>query len=275
MKKFFVYIGAIFLAGNVLAEKITVAATEYPNAQILEFIKPILAKKGYELKIQRYNSYNDPVIATAVWTGYGGKSPNYELLHNEVDANFFQHKVYLDQYNFVNNSKLISVGSVFFVPFGIYSANAINGRNSVAMFNNARVAIPDNSIGETRAIKLLAANKVISFDMKNPTPGLDDVESNPYKITIYRVDSSVAPEMLKNRTIDYAVMNVGNATLSGISSKNLMYTESVSANYSNVLVSNSSESNTAKIQVLKSVLQSNEVKQFIANKYGSAVIAAF
>lgn len=240
--------------GNTFAEKITVAATEYPNAQILEFIRPILAKKGYELNIQKYNSYNDPIIATAVWSGYDIKSPNYELLHNEVDANFFQHKVYLDQYNLVNNSKLVSVGSIFFVPFGIYSANTIDPKNPTTMFNNAKIAIPDNSIGETRAIKLLAANKILSFDMKNPTPGLDDVEFNPYKVTIYRVDSSVIPKMLKNHSIDYGVMNVGNVTLSDISSKNLMYTESISANYSNVLVSKSSESNAAKIQVLKSTL---------------------
>lgn len=261
------------------AEEIVVDATTFPNAEILEATKPILAKKGYELKINHYTSYNDPSIIMPRLNNLGSKNnPNTELVNKHCDANFFQHLPYLNQYNMVFKSDLVSAGGVFYVPFALYlnkTRTAIfkKTHDLSQALKGARIAIPDNSINETRAIKMLANNKILGFNQKNSTPGLDDVESNTYGVIIYKVDSAVMPQVLNNA--DAVVMNVANAEISGIHLNQATLIESSPIEYANILVSRKDNVNSAKIKALNQALHSKEVQTFIQNKYGNLVIPVF
>ncbi len=273
-------LSSILLTSYSYAEQIIVDATKFPNAEILEAAKPILAKQGYTLKINIYDSYNDPAIATPVTGRFGPKNPNSELSNKKCDANFFQHGPYLDQYNKMFENDLVNVASIFYVPFAIYLSKSkselFNKTHDLSkVLSGARVAIPDNAISETRSIKLLSANNVLKFKQSNSAPGLDDVESNPYAVVIYKVDGSVIPQMLSNDNVDVAVMNAGSANLLGFKLNQATFVENNSATYANILVSRKDNANSAKIKALKNALQSPEVKQYIQHKYGNLVVPAF
>lgn len=274
------FLSSFLLASYSYAEQITVDATRFPNAEILEVAKPILAKQGYTLKINIYDSYNDPAIATPLTGRFGPKNPNSELSNKKCDANFFQHVPYLDQYNQMFENNLVNVGSVFYVPFAVYLSKNKSEQYSkthdlAKVLSGARVAIPDSAINETRSIKLLSMNNILKFKQSNPAPGLDDVESNPYGVVIYKVDGNVIPQMLTNRDIDVAVMNAGNASMLGLKLDHATFVESGIATYANILVSRKDNANSAKIKALKNALQSPEVKQYMQHKYGNLLVPAF
>lgn len=263
------------------AEEIVVAATTFPNAEILEVTKPILAKSGYQLKINYYTSYNDPTISNLLRNRAGSRNnPNAELVNKNCDANFFQHVPYLNQYNMIFKSNLVNVGSVFYVPFAIYMNETRTEifkktHNLSYALKGARIAIPNNSINETRAIKFLAKSNILGFNQKNPTPGLDDIESNIDGVTIYKVDSAIMPQILKNDDADAVVMNVGNASISGIHLNQAVAIESSPTEYANILVSRKDNVNSAKIKALNQALHSKKVQTFMQNKYGNLIISMF
>ena len=87
-------------------QKITIAASPAPHADILKVVKEVLEENGIELEIIEYNDY---------------VQPNMVVENGEVYANYFQHQPYLDNFNAENNTHLVSVLSVHHEPMGIYS----------------------------------------------------------------------------------------------------------------------------------------------------------
>ena len=116
---------------------ITVGASATPHAEILEQIKQALADEGYELKIVTYDDY---VL------------PNQALADGTLDANYFQHKPYLDSFNAKNGTNLVSVGTIHYEPFGIYG-NGVTDLKDLA--KGATIIIPADDSNETRALFLL------------------------------------------------------------------------------------------------------------------------
>lgn len=262
-------------------EIITVSATKYPNEELLNKIRPILAKQGYDLEIKSYASYNDPGVRLLMRVNPNRevKNPNKDVIDMTCDANFFQHKLYLDKYNKDFGTHLASVGEVFYVPYQIYpnkltQSKFIETHNLKDIKKGATVGIPDSEINEARALKLLAAAKMISLDSNVLMPTTADITANPYNLIISKIDSVVLGQMIKNNKVDFIVMNSVQAGLEGVNTNKYFLVESQNSVYANVLVTRKDNVNNPKIQALFKALTSPEAKNFIQTKL-IGVIPAF
>ena len=128
--------------------KIRVGASPTPHAEILKVANDVLKPQGYELQIIEYSDY---------------VQPNMALEGKELDANFFQHKPYLDDFNKEKGTKLVSIGTVHYEPFGIYAGKT---KSLGALKDGAMVAVPNDTTNEARALLLLQSNGLIK--LKDP-----------------------------------------------------------------------------------------------------------
>lgn len=193
---------AMILSGTSIltfaeSSTLTVCATKSPNGEILEYIKPELKKHGVDLKIVYYSSYNDPSILNSSGLRKPSQSlmnPNKEVINGSCDANFFQHQDYLTKYNAIYKSNLVNIGSIFFVPYGIYTTTELaakyNANKSLKIFNDYTVSISDSSIAELRSLRLMESTGLITL-IKQNAQGLDDLVSNPYNLSISKIDTCV------------------------------------------------------------------------------------
>ena len=245
-------------------EVIKVGATATPHGQILESIKDALAAEGYELDIVIYDDY---VL------------PNKALADGELDANYFQHRPYLNSYNEQNGTDLVSAAVIHYEPFGIYS----NGVASLAdLAEGATILIPADDSNGTRALLLLQQEGLIELpegsSLDSSLTTLDVVDDHGYVITPVQAD--LIPSQLKNSdegTI--AIINGNYALAAGYTSADALAYESTDSEatetYANVVAVRSGDENSAKIQALVKALQTDAVKQFINDTYKGSVVAYF
>lgn len=236
------------------AEKIIVGATPVPHAEILEFIKQDVAKEGFELVIKEFNDYVQPNLATD---------------SGDLDANFFQHIPYLDEFNKNKGTKLVRVASIHLEPMAIYSSK----HKSFEPKNAASIAVPNDPTNESRALDIVAKTGLVSFKesaLKTPL----DIKDNPKNIKFVELKPAQLPRALKDA--DYAIINANYALAANLSpTKDALVVEDKSSPYVNVLVVKAGNENTAKTKALIKALQSEKVKKFITDKYKGAVIPAF
>ena len=248
--------------GKKAEEKvITIAATPNPHAEILEVVKDVLAKDGWELKITVYNDY---VV------------PNNVVEDGEIDANYFQHQPYLDTFNEENGTHLVSVAMIHYEPFGIYAGI----KDSVAdLAKGDKIAIPNDGSNRARALLLLEAQGVIKLaedvgmeatvlDITEKSVDVDIIEMEAAQIAGVR--DSVALVVLNG---NYALLAGLNAGTDAIAVEDA---ESISATtYANILVVKEGNEETEKTLALKEALLSDEVKDFINETYSGAVVPIF
>ena len=244
---------------------ITVGASATPHAEILEQIKQALADEGYELKIVTYDDY---VL------------PNQALADGTLDANYFQHKPYLDSFNAKNGTNLVSVGTIHYEPFGIYG-NGVTDLKDLA--KGATIIIPADDSNETRALFLLQQEGLIKLpddaDAAKGVSTLDIVDDGGYNIVTVQADT--VPAQLKNAaTGSIAVINGNYAMEAGFSvGKDALATEDASSEaaqtYANVLVVKEGRENDPAIQALYAALTSDKVKDYINSTYDGAVVPIF
>ena len=245
-------------------EVIKVGATATPHGEILESIKDALAAEGYELDIVIYDDY---VL------------PNKALADGELDANYFQHRHYLNSYNEQNGTDLVSAAVIHYEPFGIYS----NGVASLAdLAEGATILITADDSNGTRALLLLQQEGLIELpegsSLDSSLTPLDVVDDHGYVITPVQAD--LIPSQLKNSdegTI--AIINGNYALAAGYTSDDALAYESTDSEatetYANVVAVRSGDENSAKIQALVKALQTDAVKQFINDTYKGSVVAYF
>lgn len=256
MKKLLFSLSALaVISGSVWAEKLVVGATPVPHAEILQASKDELAKKGFELEVVEFNDYVIPNLATD---------------SGEVDANFFQHEPYLDEFNANKGTKLVKVGSVHLEPMGVYSKK-IKDLNELK--DKAKVSLPNDPTNESRALDILADAGLIKLnDNKLKTP-LDIIE-NPKKLEFIEVEAASVPRTLDD--VDIAVINTNFALNAGFNPlKDSLALESKDSPYANIIVVNSGKENDAKTKALVESLNSETIKEFIEEKYDGAIIPAF
>ena len=244
--------------------EITVGATAVPHAEILEQVKDALAAEGYTLNIVIYDDY---VL------------PNQALAEGTLDANYFQHRPYLNSYNEQNGTDLVSAAVIHYEPFGIYS----NGVASLAdLAEGATILIPADDSNGTRALLLLQQEGLIELpegsSLDSSLTTLDVVDDHGYVITPVQAD--LIPSQLKNSdegTI--AIINGNYALAAGYTSDDALAYESTDSEatetYANVVAVRSGDENSAKIQALVKALQTDAVKQFINDTYKGSVVAYF
>ena len=244
---------------------ITVGASATPHAEILEQIKQALADEGYELKIVTYDDY---VL------------PNQALADGTLDANYFQHKPYLDSFNAKNGTNLVSVGTIHYEPFGIYG-NGVTDLKDLA--KGATIIIPADDSNETRALFLLQQEGLIKLpddaDAAKGVSTLDIVDDGGYNIVTVQADT--VPAQLKNAAAgSIAVINGNYAMEAGFSvGKDALATEDASSEaaqtYANVLVVKEGRENDPAIQALYAALTGDKVKDYINSTYDGAVVPIF
>lgn len=256
MKKLLVA-AAAFAALSAQAETLTVAATPVPHAEILEFIKPQLAKEGVDLKIKVFTDY---------------VQPNVQVAEKRLDANFFQHQPYLDEFNKSKGTQLVSVAGVHIEPFGAYSSKI---KKLDELPQGASVVIPNDATNGGRALLLLAKAGVITL---KPEAGITatpkDIAENPKGIKVRELEAATLPRVLTQ--VDLALINTNYALEAKLNpTKDALAIEGSDSPYVNILVSRADNKDSADMQKLAKALHSPEVKKFIEEKYKGAVVPAF
>ncbi len=245
------------LAGTTLK----VAASPTPHAEILNAAKDILAEQGIDLEVIEFTEYVQPNLVTE---------------SGEVDANYFQHKPYLDGFNVEQGTHLVSVGPVHYEPLGIYPGKSSDLEN---ITDGATIAIPSDTTNEARALQLLATQGLITVrDDAGLTATINDITENPHNIKFEEIEAAQLPRTVQD--VDFAVINGNYALAAGFSVKNdALATEDASSEaaqtYANVLVVKEGRENDPAIQALYAALTSDKVKDYINSTYDGAVVPIF
>lgn len=265
MKKLVSVITAAVLSLTLLAgcgskaddKTITVAASTTPHAEILEQCKSALEKDGYTLVIKTMDDYVTPNTATE---------------SGDVDANYFQHQPYLDQFNEENGTHLVSVAKIHYEPFGIYAGTS-DSLESIP--DGAKIAVPNDATNEARALLLLDANGLIKLkDNTDITATKNDVVENPHNYEIVEMEAALVPTVLDEVAV--AVINGNYAIGAGLKVSEALAAEdskSVAAQtYGNVLVVKEGNEKEEKVQALVDALKSDDIRDYINSKYDGAVL---
>ncbi|AZF40423.1 Methionine ABC transporter substrate-binding protein [Pseudomonas sp. R1-43-08] len=238
-------------------EKLVVAATPIPHAEILELVKPTLAKEGVDLQIKVFTDY---------------VQPNVQVAEKRLDANYFQTLPYLENFNKGKGTNLVTVVGVHVEPIGGYSKKV---KNISELKDGATVAIPNEGSNSGRALLLLQKNGLITLkDPTNPLSTLKDIKDNPKHLKFKELESALLPRVLDQ--VDLDVINTNYALEAGLNpAKDALIIEDAKSPYVNFLVARPDNKDSDAIQKLAKALTSPEVKAFIEKKYNGAVVPAF
>lgn len=239
------------------ADKLSVAATAVPHAEILEFIKPDLAEQGVELDIKVFTDY---------------VQPNVQVAQGRMDANFFQHQPYLESFNEGRGTELVSVVGVHVEPFGAYSRK-IDSLDELK--EGATVAIPNDPTNGGRALLLLQRAGLITLkDESTITATPRDIASNPRDLEFYELEAATLPRVLDQ--VELAMINTNYALEAGLNpTEDALILEGSDSPYVNILVSRPENRNSEAMQALADALTSEKVHEFILEEYDGAVVPAF
>ncbi|WP_297568213.1 MetQ/NlpA family ABC transporter substrate-binding protein [uncultured Anaerovibrio sp.] len=240
------------------SKTLKVGATSVPHAEILEQVKEDLAKDGIKLEIVEYSDYIQP---------------NLNLNDKELDANYFQHIPYLE--DFVKQHpevKLVNAAGIHIEPMGVYSKKV---KKLDELKDGATVSIPNDPTNGGRALALLAKAGVITLkDGVGISATVHDVVGNPKHIKFQELEAAQVPRTIED--VDAAVINSNFAMQVKLNPvKDNIFIEDASSPYVNILAVRTGDENRPEIQALIKALKSEKVKKFINEKYNGAVIAAF
>lgn len=241
-------------------EDIIVGASPAPHAEILEAAAAALEAKGYKLVIKEFTDY---------------VQPNLALDTGDLDANYFQHGPYLEQFNAENGTKLVSAGTIHYEPFGIYA-----GKTATldALADGAKVAVPNDATNEARALLLLEAQGLIKL---TEGVGLNatktDVVENPKNLDILEIEAAQVPRSLQD--VDIAVINGNYAIEAGLKVSDALAVEAsdseAATTYGNIVAVQEGKEQDEAVKALVEALTSADAKAFIEGTYEGAVVPMF
>ncbi|MGI6743274.1 MAG: MetQ/NlpA family ABC transporter substrate-binding protein [Eubacteriales bacterium] len=240
---------------------IIIGASVTPHAEILREAAKVLEAKGYTLDIREFSDY---------------VQPNTALEDGTLNANYFQHSPYLDNFNQENGTHLVAVAKIHYEPFGIYAGKTAS---LDALADGAVIAVPNDGTNEARALKLL---EVLGLITLKPDAGFTatvlDIAENPKNLVIQEIEAAQLARSLQD--VDLAVINGNYALQAGLNAAtDALAVEdpgSESAKeYANVLVVKEGHENDASIKALTEALMSDAVRDFIYNTYNGAVLPMF
>ena len=234
-----------------------VGANITPHSEILEEAKPLLEAKGITLEIVKLE---DSI------------TPNTGVIEGSLDANYFQHVPYLEQFNKENGSDLVSIGAIHYEPFGIYAGKTTD---LSALPDGALVAVPNNVTNEARALLLLAQEGLLTLkDDAGINATVEDIVENPKNIQF----KELAPEQLVAALpdVEVAVINGNYAIEGGLHVSQALAVEAndglAAQTYGNIIATSPDKKDNAALKTLVEVLQGPEIKAFIEGKYDGAVV---
>ena len=236
---------------------ITIGASPSPHAEILNQFADAFAEEGYTLDVVEFTDY---------------VQPNNALEAGDLDANYFQHKPYLDNFNEENGTHLVSAGAVHYEPMGIFS-DSLTNLDSIP--DGAQVAVPNDTTNEARALLLLQENGLITLaDGADITATKVDIVDNPKNLEIVELAAEQIPRSLPD--VDLGVINGNVALAAGLVFDDALVVEAADSlaaqTYANVVAVREGDENSEKTQVIMKILTSDECKQFITDHFEGAVL---
>ncbi len=244
--------------GPGAAKRLTVAASPTPHAKILsEFAAPKLKDQGIELTVKEYTDY---II------------PNQVTSSGEVDANYFQHINYLDNYNEKNGTDLVGVAAIHYEPFGIYAGTS---SDLLSIADGAQIAVPNDPTNEGRALLLLQQEKIIRLSNPNDLEATaTSVADNPHNVRLVEVEAAAVPRQLQD--VNFAVINGNYAIEAGMHASDALAVESAQGvavqQYANYIVTTPDKKDDERIAALVKVLTSDDFKKYLSDAYGKDVL---
>ncbi len=240
---------------------LTVGATPNPHAEILAQVKDDLAAEGIDLVVKEYSDY---VV------------PNTAVEEGDLDANYFQHTPYMEEFNEKNGTHLVSVGKVHYEPMGIYPGLT---KTLEELKDGATIAVPNDTTNEARALQLLAAQGLIELKEDaglNATP--NDITSNPKNLQFKELEAAMLPQTASE--VDLSVINSNFAMEGGMNpATDSLASEDADSEaaqtFANIVAVKEGHENDPAIQALVKALQSDKVKEYIEKTYSGAVVAVF
>ncbi|SDO68386.1 D-methionine transport system substrate-binding protein [Streptomyces sp. cf386] len=243
-------------SGGADDARLVVGATAVPAGEVLTYIKDNLAEKaGLDLEIREFTDY---VL------------PNTALQEGSLDANLYQNKPYLDDFNQSKGTDLVPVVDAYLPPMGVYSKKVTD---VTKLADGATVAVPNDTTNEGRALKLLASKGVITLKEGAGTDASPaDIAANPRHLKFKELEPAQLPRSLDD--VAAAVINNNYAQDAGLSpTEDAILLESVKDNpYANLLAVKKGNEDDPRVKKLAKLLTSSEVKKFIEDKYKGSVL---
>ena len=254
MKKLsFILICSLILSA---AEVIKVGITPYPNALIMESVKDDLKALGYELQVVEFNDY---IL------------PNLALNDGELDANIYQHKPFLDDFNESKGTKLIAAANYALAPMAAYSKKI---KNINELKDKALIYIPNDSTNESRALDILENAGLITTDKSVKLRTILDITSNPKNLVIKELEAAQIPRVLDE--CDLAVINTNYALGAKLNPmKDSIIIESIDSPFVNIIAVRLGDEESPKTKALIKVIQSEKVKDILKINFQGSLIPAF
>ncbi len=239
------------------AKAIKVGASPAPHADILEVVKEVLAEDGYTLKIVEFEDY---VL------------PNTALADGELDANYFQHITYMNNFNDERGISMVSAAAIHYEPIGIYAGKC---KSLEALPDGAKIGVPNDATNEARALLLLEQAGLIKLkEGAGIDATKDDILENPHNYEIVEVQADLLTTTLQD--VDIAVINGNYAIDAGLKISEALAVEAADGiaaeAYANVIAVMAGNENSEKVQALVKALKSQKVKDFIEDTYQGAVV---
>lgn len=266
MKKIIAIALALLSALSLMAcgkksETLKVGASVTPHAEILKVAKDELAKEGITLEIVEFTDY---VL------------PNTSLESGDLDANYFQHKPYLDTFNAEHGTNLVSVAAIHYEPFGIYAGKTASIE---ALQDGATISVPNDGSNEARALLVLEAQGLIKLkEGVGTTATVLDIAENPKNLNIIEMEAAQLAISLQD--VDLAVINGNYALQAGLNAAtDALATEDANSaaaqEYANILAIKAGNESDPRIAKLIVALESDAVRDYINNTYKGAVVPLF
>jgi len=240
---------------------LVVGASPTPHAEILKEVVADLKSQGIDLQIKEYTDY---------------VQPNLAVQSGDIEANYFQHKPYLDEFNKQNKTDLVSVAAIHYEPYGLYPGKK---KTLAEVSDGAQVAVPNDASNEARALLLLQDTGWIKLkDGAGINATKNDIVENAHNLKIVEVEAAQLPRSLQD--VDYAVINGNYAIQAGFNvEKDALAKEKkdslAAKTYANIIAVKKGNENKPEIQALIKALQSEKIRTFIEGKYAGAVVPSF
>ena len=235
---------------------IIVGVSPVPHAEILEFVKPKLKDKGYDLVISEISDYSIPNVATE---------------DGSLDANFFQHLPYLEEQNKARGLHLVSVANVHVEPLGFYSKKI---KNIKELKDGAKVVIAYDPSNGNRALRILEKAGLIEIDKNVKVATINDITTNSKNLQFVELEGAQIPRTLDD--VDIAAISTNFVLDLGMSvAKDALLLEDANSPYANIIVTKAGNENNPKIKALVDAVLSPDTKNFIITRYKGEVIPAF
>lgn len=238
-------------------DKLIVGASPTPHAEILEQVKPVLAKQGVELEIRVFTDYIQP---------------NAQLAEKRIDANFFQHQPFMNEFNRTRGTSIVKVADVFIAPFGAYSRKVTSVKD---LREGALIAIPNDAVNAGRALQLLHQAGVLQLaDPTNNMTTERDIVSNPKRVVIKQFEAPMLPRTLSE--VDLSVINTTFALEAKLEpNRDALFLEGDKSLFINLLAARPENKDSEAMKKLVAALRSPEVRAYIQTRFKGSLMPVF